>query len=393
MSTEDAGFWKKWDTVVRHPGFATLITLLIIVSGLWGSVFSAEIRNAFPFYMVKWPWWKQHWSWSWAALSFWTLALISSLAFFFRERSVTIEQERVQNRALSRAHEFEHLIRTMPPSNFLAVFSKFFGAACNVVDAAFQDPGPAPKDRSIVEQSARHLLRMIATLAQEFDGDNPDVEYAANVMLFVPSENISSPEKEFVERNLLFCDESLSVDHLHGALQLELALSTTAADNFAGPDPAMRPIALPIPKKTKIGDKYKVLPGAPIAFADRAPDLYTDATLLPDWCRKHGDFTREVIDSVEEFFRGSPVRSFISIPLFPIADDGGDDTTFEPFAILNIHSSRPGLLKERGEPLAHFIHTIHPFQVFLVRLLFALNSAPPPVNSGVPTESSGMGIA
>lgn len=389
MSTKDGGFWKKWDSVVRHPGFATCITLLIIVAGLWGSIFGVEIRNAFPFYLVKWPWWKQPWFWSWQAFSFWTLALVSALTFFFREHSVTREQERLQRLTLARAVEFEHLIRTMPPSNFLAVFSKFYGTASKVVEAAFQEPKASTKERSIVEQSARHLLRMIATLAQKFDGDQPDVQYAANVMLFIPSENMSPEKMEFVQKNLLFCDESVSIDHLHGVLQLEVALSTTAADNEAGPDPAMNPIALPIPKTTKAGDRYKVFPGAPFAFVERAPDLYTSATSLPDWCREHGDFTQEVIDSVGAFFRESPVRSFMSIPLFSIGDDGGDDDTMEPFAILNVHSSRHGLLKERGEPLVHFISTIRPFQVFLVQLLFALKSAPLPVKSGdIPTLSS-----
>jgi hypothetical protein len=71
-------------TILRHPGFATVITVFIIVTGLWGSIFAVEIRQAFPFYWGTGPI-------SWVALFFWILVIISALMFFFRERSVTHE--------------------------------------------------------------------------------------------------------------------------------------------------------------------------------------------------------------------------------------------------------------------------------------------------------------
>src|SRR5437660_10876041 len=98
---------RKISSLLRHPIFATVVTLLIIVTGLAGAIFSIEIRRAFPFY------------WGAGRLSpqasfFWILALISALAFFFREQSVSAEGLRIQREPLGRQRRSAHLIRTLP---------------------------------------------------------------------------------------------------------------------------------------------------------------------------------------------------------------------------------------------------------------------------------------
>lgn len=176
---------ERLGSLLRHPFFATVITLLIIVAGLLGSIYANEIRSAFPFY---WGPGKV----SWEAAVFWSLALICALAFFCREQSVSSEQRRAQRSALTQARRFEYLIRTLPPENFLELFADFVGGATKLAEAAFKEPKPAPQTRDVVELSVRHLLRMIATLAEEFDGDHLNVEYASNIMLFKPSEGLST---------------------------------------------------------------------------------------------------------------------------------------------------------------------------------------------------------
>jgi hypothetical protein len=357
----------KIAAALRHPFSAAAITLIIIVTGLLGSIFSAEIRRAFPFYWGPGRLSPQ-------AVIFWALAVISALAYFFREQSVTAEEQRVRRLGLSQAQRFETLIRTLPPANFLELFSKFLGAADNVVEAAFKGARPAPQAPDIVEESVRHLLRMIATLAQEFDGGHGGVEYAANIMIFKSPEMMSKEEQGDIKKRLLFSDESVAVENLRGVLELQLPLSATAAAEAAPPDPRMKPIVLPIPKTSKTDGRFKVFPGAPLAFVERELDVYTDTSGLAAWCEKYGDFTDEVIDAIGSYFAGSHIRSFVSIPLFDVGVEGSDQRETDPVAILNIHSTRKGLLHGRGEPLVHFVAIMQPFKTYLGRLLKGLRT-------------------
>jgi len=368
--------YEDFGPYLRHPLFAAAITLLIILAGLLGSIYANEIRSAFPFY------WGQG-KISWEATIFWILAWISALAFFFREQSVTIEEQRIQRVARIRATRFERLIRTLPPENFLELFGDFFGAATKLVEAAFKEPKPAPQTREVVEQSMRHLLRMIATLAQEFDGDHLSVEYASNIMLFKLSEGMSLEQREAIRKRLLFCDESVAISNLKGVLELQIPLSAIAAEQSALPDPRMSAIALPIPKTVEVDDRWKVFPGAPLAFVSKEPDSYGDSRTLASWCLEYGDFTYEVIDQVRQYFSASHVRSFVSIPLFETAADGSDQRDHDPVAVLNIHATRPGLLRGRTEPLGHFVQIMRPFQLFLGQLLKALPVGEIPVVSPV----------
>ena len=137
------------------------------------------------------------------------------------------------------------------------------------------------------------------------------------------------------------------------------------------------------------GVRYKVFPGAPLAFTEREPSHYTDTAGLPRWCEVYDDFTRQIITSMAEFFVKSPVRSFLSVPLFVLTDQGFDEDTVDPIGVLNIHSSQTGLLKGGGEPLTHFTSIIRPFQIFLVQLLILLHPEYAAVKSLTEVEESG----
>lgn len=366
-------FRKFIQGFLLHPLFASLITLLIIVTGMVGSIFSPEIRKSIPFGTDPL---------SEPARWFWQLALISSITYFFREHAAAQAQEDARKEILSKANEFKGLIRTMPPSNFLAIFSDFYDSAEKIASESRSGMG-----RETLQKSIRHILRIVAALAQTFDGSHPNAEYAANIMLFVPSKGVNPEKFESVSKNLIFCDEAVSFENLYGALQLEVELSATALDLNVPPDPSMAPIALPLPKNKKVNDLYKVFPGAPLAFFEKELDGYSDTTSLAKWCEDFGDFTGETVGKIRAHFENSKVRSFVSIPLFPILAEGGDDEESDPVAVLNIHSSRQGLLKGENEPATHFVSLIRPFQVFLVQLLERLNAAASgqcqPGNSGL----------
>jgi len=103
------------------------------------------------------------------------------------------------------------------------------------------------------------------------------------------------------------------------------------------------------------------------------------------------DVSKQVVQQIHEHFAGpagDSVRSFISIPLVysPESDEdgseeaeGGGDAQDSKLviAVLNIHSTGPGLLSDEGEPLAEFTEVIGPFNVLIVELLQKLNELVP----------------
>ncbi|MES2179984.1 MAG: hypothetical protein V4550_19140 [Gemmatimonadota bacterium] len=59
------------------------------------------------------------------------------------------------------------------------------------------------------------------------------------------------------------------------------------------------------------------------------------------------------------------MRSFISIPLAPPPGDG------DPIAVLNVHRSRPGMLRDTN-PEQHFTPVVSPLLRILTRVLIEL---------------------
>jgi|SRR5579864_2257234 len=131
-------------------------------------------------------------------------------------------------------------------------------------------------------------------------------------------------------------------------------------------------MALPIPEQETAHDndksrkKWRVLPGAPLAFCLNRPELYQDTATLAKWCEEQGAFDGLVVDQIREYFehRMTTVRSLAALPLTRM------DGTGEKIGVLNIHSELSGLLNaERVGKL--FIPIIVPFRAMLIDLLDA----------------------
>ena len=366
-------FLRQWLRKLFLSAFTpALVTFLGLIAGILGAVYPEKIARAFPFH-----WTHLNGGISWHAIGFWSCALLSAVLFFFREKVVDAERKKEQQqlvaqteklrkeqeRLVEQAEKLEHLIRTHPPANFLAIFSRLYEQAAEVEETALSSDVTS-SDKSLFAQSVRSVLFLVATLAQKFDGDPPDVEYCVNIMIFKAVHDLSGPERAVIRKRLQFCEEELSVENLRGVLDLEVPLSTTASDEKANSDPGLASFALPIPQKIKTGERSRVLPGAPLAFVNGELDMYIDTRNIREWCDKHGDFSVGVKDELQAYFNGNPnIRSFVSLPIFPDRDHG------DPIAVLNIHSNEPALLKGDGEPVAHFADLMSPFQVILTRLV------------------------
>ena len=81
----------------------------------------------------------------------------------------------------------------------------------------------------------------------------------------------------------------------------------------------MQAVALPIPAITKADDgRWKVLPGAPLAWVTGRIDGYADAHTIGEWFEKFGDFPPSIKAQVVHYLTkgaGTVSRSFVSRPL------------------------------------------------------------------------------
>lgn len=364
----------------RSSVYAALVTVLLAVVGVVGSVFSTEIGSAFPF---LWPWLNVRsefpWisfpydGWSPVATLFWTVLIATGVTFGVRQWAVDLARQENQARADEAVQRLEHLIRTVPSADFLARFWDIYLICDAALEGALRPEDGAP-DREILNTAARQILRGFALLAWEYDGrPGPDVNYAANVMLYRAREEVPEAEWPSVRERMRF-DPSVDWDDLRGVLDLQRDdLSTTAFSDEAAPDETLIPLALPIWKRESVTlppdyrRKWRLFPGAPIAFVLDEASHFVDAKDLLAWCTENGLFTEDAILSVAEYFRpddGPPVGSFISLPL------KGPDDEAEPIAVLNLHRSESGLLKEAEGAAEHFVPVVRPLQLMLGKLLW-----------------------
>jgi hypothetical protein len=345
--------------VVLHPICAASITWLIIIAGGLFGLFAEDIKNAWPFHWVN-----LRWHISQPVLWSWLVAVVTAILFFFRQQADDEKREQAQQDLVDQAKELERLVRIMPPIKFLDSFATLYQNLDESAEGSLGSPQP-PFEIDVVEKGVRVALSAIATLARIFDGDRPLERYAGNVMLFKESKTMSDAEATEITKYLKFCEHGVSIRNLSGVLILEPALSTTTTVDAFSPDATLAKFALPVPVKSKAGDRYIVLPGAPLAFIENRPDVHEDFSRLRQWCEQNGDFTQSVKDELSDYLASQVghMQSFISIPL--------SLPTKSPFAILNVHSRRTGLLRDHPDAVQQFVVIIKPLQAILIKLLLA----------------------
>lgn len=376
------------DYVVRGARshiYAAIVTVLIAVVGVAGSVFTEQIGSAFPF---VWPWLDLKGNFPFVdlpvegfsapALVFWIFLILTGLVFGVRQWAIDLARKETQARADIAVQRLEHLIRTVPSADFLMRFWDIYCMCDATMEGALSIDAGA--DAETLRTAIRKVLRGLALLAWEYDGrpDPAEVTYAANIMVYRPREEVSEDEWPSLRERMLF-DPVVDLEDLRGVLDLRLLdLSTTALSREAAPDAGLEPLALPLLERAHVSLppeyrlRWRILPGAPIAFHLRQASHFVNAADLLTWCEENGMFTQEVKLRLAEYFRpdaGPMVGSFVSLPLL------GTDPEGEPIAVLNIHRSDPGLLKEVESAAEHFVPIVRPLQLMLWKLLAALRKA------------------
>lgn len=351
--------------------YATVVTTLGLLAGLWGSLYSSEIRSAWPFQSGPYQGVSAH------ALFFWSLVLSATFLFFLGQVLVERARRQAEQELTKRSGKLEELIRTQPPEEFLSLCADLY-KTCFATQDVFNYSHGLRSEPEEVAQSVRFVLRTFVILAQSFDRA-PNLRYAANVMLFRDAQQLTPAARTEIKQRLRFCDQEIGIENLRGVLDLRCDLSTVSLSSNADSDPDLKPLALPVPRQDHPGKVFpgeaeyrsRLLPGAPRAFYKGKMECYLDTSTLRAWCERHGDFSPGIQQDLDDYFRnhamGIHVKSFVSIPLW------NPQLENEVMGVLNLHRDEIGILK--AEPLARqFFQVVTPNVLTLERLLSSLRA-------------------
>ena len=353
---------KKWwfgPNGIRSPFFATLITLLVIFIGGYASLYTAEIKNAFPFQdfdpetFCKSP-----------ALTFWVLTLLTGGLYFFREHSVEKNDSALRTEMINQ-------IQTLPPSDFLNEFADLYDRG-----EALYEHALSSRDIEEVKKTIRGILTCLCQLTDTFDSPKQGTgseRYAANIMLFKDSTKLDQNAKTEIQSRIKFIKRDATISNLRGVLDVQKELSTDSSAQSSEIDSALVEFALPIPNDeyTEVGGerRSKILPGAPMSFCERRTELYNDTNHIYEWCEKNGDFTIDVKNQIREYFGGTDgklIGSFLSLPLMK-------DRDAKPIGVINVHKTGSHLLVDEKR-LRHFDPIIRPYRHMLTKLVMRLET-------------------
>src|SRR5688500_5146227 len=244
------------------------------------------------------------------------------------------------NLLLQQSEELQRLVQSLPPTNFLSRYGEQLRVAHEAHLEAYRgvDLG-SPQAAPAIALLTRSILRSIGKIFAVYDNAE-GAAIGVNVMLYVPIAQLEDAGCDFLSRN-----QSLS--ELEGALVGDARLSARAdKPTSEHGDPDLPLLRLPVPVIREVsggGRTYRcVLPGAPLAWTERITVAYpSQESLLAD-ARDECAFPADVLEGLREYFRGRGrnVQSFVSIPL-------AAEEAAIPVAILNVHSSQPGLLENR----------------------------------------------
>lgn len=257
------------------------------------------------------------------------------------------------NQILAKQDLVVDTVRTMPPSRFLNSYVKLLNQIVLVYgDLLVEDRNgqSVGELEDKVKLSIRAILQAVANIFQVYEGDSQtEASLASNLMIYVPRSRFSAekmtegPKKA----NMAFGSDG-QWDALQGVLKLHPTLSARAGGDPAAADPDIDERYFPIPIDicvTADVERYHLLPGAPLAWFTKKSNSYPSPSAVLKWCDERAALTPDVRHNLEKYLEETKsVHSFVSIPF----ESTGNEP---PIAVLNVHSSSPGLLSEKDEAI------------------------------------------
>ena len=361
----------------NRPLLAVLVTISGVMAGLFGSVYSTEIKTAEPLLTLRTV--LAGFSEAWL---FWIALLIFAALFFGRQWATDAATRDAQNELLEKSAELAELVRTLPPKGFLTTFAETYALSHDMARLVTSDDAPPPDQ---IDAAIRYVLRNYLFLARTFDGNPDGTRYAANVMIFYPREGITEDQAHLCRKRLLFFDRDPTT--LLGYLELEPELSTASdmeTKEAPSPDPFLHRFNLPVePVDTSPQGRARQLPGAALAFTQNSPIHFDDSTTLGTWCRTRGDFSESVCAAVDNYFlsdRAQRIKSFASMPI------PGADSKQAPIGVVNLHRNQVNMLLGEEQAFRHFFPLAKPHAMILSELLRLRQSSPGPETPEPPAK-------
>jgi len=345
---------KLNDFLVSAAG-ATVLSALVLVSGVLGSLTSIELSTIFSAIAPS-P--------AGRLVVFGGTFALTILGFLLRQREIDTRREEAQSgleRAQRELERLPDLIRTMPPDQFLQDLG-ILAEKCVLASDSSQEDG-AEDD---LLESVQATIRAIASLAEVFDDARTGAKrYAANVMVFLAGD-ACLPWKGKVA----FLGPRGSLEGLRGILALVPEL--TAVSSCEGPDPNLTALALPVPIEKGIpkeggGDGWEVLPGAPMAFVDKSFQYFAQAREVAGWTERFGNFPGSVVGEIRSYFLRHPeISGLISVPLFAPHNEYRDRSGRDVIGVLSVHWADARRLSLQGGA-EMFAESIYPLRFLLSR--------------------------
>lgn len=366
--------------------------LLAIGVGVLGSIHSKAVQDSFLDLFLDfqraWPPVEIE-EISWPPTIFWLGVVVVGRMFHRRQRYIDrqhLRERAVQLRTSGRllrqseaidaqTRRLEDVIRTLPGDDFLVQFNEIYPVAHVAFVRAVTNRKLEPEG---IADTIRTLLHGTLLLVESFDPADTGVRYAANLMIYVPTESLTERAFENAKHACqAYPSLPFSRERTRGVLYLVPELSTSlvvegrrGATGQPEPDPKLKPLCLPIPHEThsRHTDRPRVLPGAPLAYVEKNVIGYANTETMAKWCEEEATFDADVIREVAEYFSPQPdnlIRSLVSMPL------PGDR-----LGVLNVHRDRPGMLHEQ-DPAKHLAPILQPIASMLRDLSHAYTTLRP----------------
>ena len=366
-----------WEDLALTPWAGALMTLTALSAGAIGSVYSRTLGSTFPLSLIRpedlavnvpVP------SHAAAADWFWIVAGFTAGLFFLRQNAQEKSRRKAEERFDARTRDLENLILTVTPG-FLPRFMDIYAKSNALCAELHKRQNPSITE---VRKIINAVVGGIVSLAKHFD-DRDAAGYGALVLLFRPIELLSEGQKTKVRERLKFVDEETALENLRGVLDLRLDLTHRPSDDEDNPSDGEDndtgwipdPLAMPVPRQAKSDtDKWKALPGAPMAIVSRDLAGYADVGDIGKWCKKNGNWADEVVAEFQQFFQTNNklIRSFVSLPLLNPESENPD------VGVLTLYLNKPDLLASRLDPVTHFYPLAVPLLDILVDCLNILRS-------------------
>lgn len=392
-------FPKMIRVVFHSPLYSMAATLLVVITGISGSLYTNEIKESIkPFYQFLSSVFIKKSSTAEtiipgniAANIFWGLLILVSFMYYFKHRNDRLEKNKLVEQtqtAIQQNDRLKDIIRTLPPKRFLQKFASIYDVSHAAAWMPF-DPGlnaNSEQKLELIDQAIRVVLNSVGKLVAIFveDENNSDRYFAVNVMLFHEITSFDDAQLSNIIEHVKFLDVNADIKKNYGLLELIKNYSTSTKTTLPEPDDELRKFYLPIPEpafSSELSTEQnkqlpRYLPGAPEAFVQRKLSTTDDSYELANWCKEEGDFTPSVCDKVKRYFESEAaqnVRSFASLPLMESIKSLSDNSDeMSPIGVLNIHSNKPNLIGEEESSTLFFL-LMQPFLCLIYDLIMMKN--------------------